>query len=129
MVERRNGISPLLALLGCALALALGLWLGHRPGPGAPPAPGGATKQLWTCGMHPQVIQDAPGLCPICHMQLTPMAANAAGGANLLAIDPVVVQNMGVRVEKARRAPLVKSARFAGNLLEQIGRASCRERV
>jgi multidrug efflux pump subunit AcrA (membrane-fusion protein) len=33
---------------------------------------GGAT-QLWTCGMHSQVIQDKPGDCPICHMKLTPM--------------------------------------------------------
>ncbi len=30
-------------------------------------------KQLWTCGMHPQVIQDKPGDCPICHMKLTPL--------------------------------------------------------
>src|SRR5262245_53362412 len=35
---------------------------------------GAAGKQLWTCSMHPQVIRDKPGLCPICHMQLTPLA-------------------------------------------------------
>jgi len=29
---------------------------------------------LWTCGMHPQVIQDEPGQCPICHMDLVPLA-------------------------------------------------------
>ncbi len=29
--------------------------------------------RLWHCGMHPQVIQDHPGFCPICHM------ADAAG--------------------------------------------------
>ncbi len=118
MVDRRNGISPLLAILACALALALGLWLGRRPSAAGTPAPGAGPKQLWTCGMHPQVIQDAPGLCPICHMQLTPMPAGNAGSARLLTIDPVVVQNMGVRVEKVRRAPLLKSARFAGNVLE-----------
>jgi Cu(I)/Ag(I) efflux system membrane fusion protein/cobalt-zinc-cadmium efflux system membrane fusion protein len=33
----------------------------------------GQHKQLWHCGMHPQVIQDHPGNCPICHMPLTPM--------------------------------------------------------
>ncbi len=32
------------------------------------------TGQLWTCGMHPQVIQDHPGTCPICGMALTPLA-------------------------------------------------------
>lgn len=46
-------------------------------------AAGGAkAKQLWTCGMHPQVIQDHPGDCPICHMKLTPLVvADAASGA------------------------------------------------
>ena len=29
--------------------------------------------QLWTCGMHPQVIQEEPGDCPICGMALTPL--------------------------------------------------------
>ena len=33
----------------------------------------GSHKQLWHCGMHPQVVQDHPGECPICHMALTPM--------------------------------------------------------
>jgi Cu(I)/Ag(I) efflux system membrane fusion protein len=26
--------------------------------------------QLWTCGMHPNVLVDTPGLCPICNMNL-----------------------------------------------------------
>jgi len=30
-------------------------------------------KTLYTCGMHPQVIQDKPGNCPICGMKLTPI--------------------------------------------------------
>ncbi len=32
-----------------------------------------AKKQLWTCGMHPEVIRDEPGNCPICQMRLTPV--------------------------------------------------------
>ena len=27
-------------------------------------------KELWTCTMHPQVISDKPGVCPICNMEL-----------------------------------------------------------
>lgn len=49
-----------------------------------PSSAGGGTakKQLWTCGMHPQVIQDHPGDCPICHMKLTPlMTADAGSGS------------------------------------------------
>lgn len=39
------------------------------------------SKQLWTCGMHPQVIQDHPGDCPICHMKLTPLKMDDGGAA------------------------------------------------
>ena len=34
------------------------------------PAPTGAR---WTCPMHPQIVRDAPGACPICGMALEPM--------------------------------------------------------
>jgi RND family efflux transporter MFP subunit len=34
-------------------------------------------EQLWTCGMHPQVIQDHPGFCPICHMKLVPLKTSS----------------------------------------------------
>ena len=44
----------------------------HEGAPGAsttPVAPG--TK--WTCPMHPQILKDEPGSCPICGMALEPM--------------------------------------------------------
>ncbi|MFC3169476.1 heavy metal translocating P-type ATPase [Paracoccus fontiphilus] len=31
------------------------------------------TGTTWTCPMHPQIIRDAPGACPICGMALEPM--------------------------------------------------------
>lgn len=34
---------------------------------------------LYTCGMHPLVVQDKPGTCPICGMKLTPMKNNDSG--------------------------------------------------
>lgn len=34
---------------------------------------GEGKKQLYTCGMHPQIISEEPGLCPICEMKLTPI--------------------------------------------------------
>ena len=34
------------------------------------------SKQLYTCGMHPEIISDEPGLCPICEMQLVPIKDN-----------------------------------------------------
>ncbi len=38
--------------------------------------PTSGEKQLYTCGMHPQIISDEPGLCPICEMNLTPIKNN-----------------------------------------------------
>ena len=35
-----------------------------------------AAEQLYTCGMHPQIIKQEPGNCPICGMKLTPIRAN-----------------------------------------------------
>lgn len=34
--------------------------------------------QLWTCGMHPQVIQKESGSCPICRMDLVPVRETTA---------------------------------------------------
>src|SRR5690349_4841931 len=37
-------------------------------GPAPPPATG--AEVLWTCPMHPQIVRNAPGSCPICGMAL-----------------------------------------------------------
>ena len=34
-------------------------------------------KQLWTCSMHPEIIRDHPGTCPICGMELVKKVDNA----------------------------------------------------
>jgi len=41
-------------------------------------AAGAKEEQLYTCGMHPQVIEHHPGNCPICGMKLTPVRKQAA---------------------------------------------------
>ena len=37
-----------------------------------------AQAQMWTCGMHPNVLTEEPGQCPICGMNLTPVKPLAA---------------------------------------------------
>ncbi len=59
----------------------------------APPAAGAdagsadhSSRTIYTCGMHPQIVQDAPGSCPICGMDLTSKALT--GGAVAAGADP-----------------------------------------
>ena len=60
---------------------------GHCSGHGASSAPTSASKTApigvkWTCPMHPQIVRDGPGSCPICGMALEPMTPTADGGEN-----------------------------------------------
>lgn len=56
-------MKPLLAIFFIFTALLLSATGAHSE----------QAKTLYTCGMHPQVIQDHPGNCPICGMKLTPI--------------------------------------------------------
>ncbi|HWT82741.1 MAG TPA: efflux RND transporter periplasmic adaptor subunit, partial [Candidatus Methylomirabilis sp.] len=65
-------------LVALLLTASIGVLLtgcghGHETGAQA------SEEQLYTCGMHPQVIQNKPGNCPICGMKLTPVRKQ--GGA------------------------------------------------
>lgn len=39
--------------------------------------------QIWTCSMHPQIRQPEPGQCPICGMDLIPVAKEEGGSDRL----------------------------------------------
>lgn len=38
-----------------------------------------ASGQMWTCSMHPQIMQPEPGDCPICGMDLIPASSSDEG--------------------------------------------------
>jgi membrane fusion protein, copper/silver efflux system len=40
-------------------------------------------KELWTCSMHPEIIRDKPGTCPICGMELIKKEDNATAITNI----------------------------------------------
>ena len=63
------GLAMLASLVVAATCLLVGGCGRSKP----PQAGADAAKTLYTCGMHPQVIQDKPGNCPICGMKLTPI--------------------------------------------------------
>jgi P-type Cu+ transporter len=46
--------------------------------PSQAPVSDGKTR-VYTCPMHPQIVRDAPGTCPICGMALEPMLPSADG--------------------------------------------------
>ncbi|MBI1354662.1 MAG: efflux RND transporter periplasmic adaptor subunit [Acidobacteria bacterium] len=65
------------AMLWAALGLAVGVgatFWAMRPAPqGAATAEPAASKRLYTCAMHPHIVRDHPGDCPVCGMRLTPV--------------------------------------------------------
>jgi len=75
---------------------------------------------LYRCPMHPDVVRNAPGQCPICGMDLVKIepeppaaAASEAGGAEVR-ISPAVMNNLGVRTEAAVLASLPRRAATTG---------------
>lgn len=93
---------------------------GHAERAGAPEVPTASrssaspssAENLYTCGMHPHVVQEGPGTCPICGMELVPIAAPSSG----ITIDAAMAQNMNVRVEPARRQTVFRHVRTIGEV-------------
>ena len=81
---------------------------------GAQAASDSIEEELYTCPMHPWIVESEPGQCPICAMDLIPIEAEKFGSE--IAIDPVVLQNIGVRVEPVVSAPLKMEIRTVGNV-------------
>lgn len=106
-----------MALTILVIVAAAGGWLVQRH-VAAPVAMGGGgvAGPLYTCGMHPQVVQDHPGNCPICGMKLTPLHRETGmpAEAATIAIDPVTIQNMGIRMATVSRGPLRRTIRTVG---------------
>ena len=86
-------------------------------------------KTLYSCGMHPNVIQEEPGICPICKMDLTILKnanntemlenlenPNDKKNSQVILVDPVMVQNMGVRIEHVKQGEVFKHIRTIGEV-------------
>jgi Cu(I)/Ag(I) efflux system membrane fusion protein len=72
----------------------------------------------YVCPMHPQIVRDEPGSCPICGMALVEKQVSAGEGGDegppIVRVRPETLQNMGVRTAQAERATLWKYIRTVG---------------
>jgi Cu(I)/Ag(I) efflux system membrane fusion protein len=109
-----------LVAVGSILSYAGVRWGGDKPKSGG---------QLYYCPMHPSVVQDHPGECPICSMTLVPKPAGQAaapratpaptGGASvpgLAGVDltPERIQLIGMRTAVVKRESVAGDLRTVG---------------
>ncbi|MBI1314304.1 DUF3347 domain-containing protein [bacterium] len=79
-------------------------------------AEAGATK--WTCSMHPQIIKDKPGNCPLCGMKLIPlqMGGSKMTGMRQLVVSPAARALMNVQVAPVERHFVETRVRMVGKV-------------
>lgn len=96
----------------------------QAPAAGAAPQPAPSASGLaaadkngdgivYQSGMHPWIVEDAPGQCPICGMDLMPVRVDGQE-EGVVKIDPVTMQNMGVRTASVEVTPLQRGVRTTG---------------
>jgi Cu(I)/Ag(I) efflux system membrane fusion protein len=112
----------LLSVLVCS-ALALAALLPavscerSRPGPAAH-----AHEVIYQCPMHPSIMQNKPGTCPICGMALVPMkeampdSTAKAVGSSAVYVDRGMTQAMAVQTEQAELRSLAPQARLSATV-------------
>src|SRR5690242_416802 len=86
-----------------------------------------AAHVLYHCAMHPQIISDKPGECPICHMRLIPFhtdgspntvvgSTSTVSGLAAVHLSPGVDQQIGVSVVPAEMRDLSVPIRAAARV-------------
>lgn len=79
-----------------------------------------AAKHLnprYVCPMHPQIVREAPGSCPICGMNLVEKRLDSGSGKPPeVVLTAAVQQNLGVRTARVERGTLWKLIRSIGRV-------------
>jgi len=72
-------------------------------------------------GMHPDVVQDEPGSCPICGMQLTPVQVGGQQEEGTVQVSAATLQNIGVETATVSVEPLSRRMRTTGRFQAHDG--------
>ena len=100
------------------LAVGWGLSSSDTPSTHAPAAVA-EQDETWTCSMHPQIRQPGPGQCPICGMDLIPVAAPAAGdflGPRQLRLSPAAQELASIQTAPVERRFAPVETRMVGKI-------------
>jgi len=107
-------------LIGFGFFLASMMGGGSEAGISKPPA--GESRQdtpagpsMWTCSMHPQIRQPNPGDCPICGMDLIPVA-KTTGGMRTLTVSPEARALMNIEAAPVERRYVSHAIRMVGKV-------------
>jgi Cu(I)/Ag(I) efflux system membrane fusion protein len=77
----------------------------------------GSQPEIWTCSMHPQIKLPKPGQCPICGMDLIPLAAG--GGTDNpreLSVTPSAAKLMQIETSPVERKFIQADVRMVGKV-------------
>jgi len=123
-LRRPLRVAGLVAALALAFAVGYAVRWGCAPARETGPGPSAATEEaetsaVWTCSMHPQIRQPAPGRCPICDMDLVPVAetdAGTGGGERRLTVTPEARTLMEIQTAPVERRFPTAEIRLVGKV-------------
>ena len=82
------------------------------------------TNQMWTCSMHPQIMQPEAGDCPICGMDLIPAESSADG----LAADQFKLTENAIALANIQTT-IVGESNVEGNAIKLSGKIAENEKA
>lgn len=112
----RRSPRKILTLLVPLALFAVGWWFGLPPAQKDDPDHAAESNEVWTCSMHPQIRQPAPGLCPICNMDLIPLTGGEGGGLREVSVSPEAAALLDIRIAPVVREPAEAEVRLFGRI-------------
>jgi Cu(I)/Ag(I) efflux system membrane fusion protein len=77
-----------------------------------------AIAQQYTCPMHPNVVQDHPGKCPVCGMDLVPANKSGSSSNSDLMLTDSQMRLANITTQKVTMQPIGQTALVNGRLVE-----------